>query len=681
MHRRISLAALLCVAISACDGGDGGGKHGRDDGGNDDGRDGAGGRHGDDGRDAGTDRDGSNGTVDGGNGEDHGDGAVGRLDGSDRPDGGSEGDGGRGGTDGGNGGAGGKPVCTAQCLSRKCGTVVDSCGNPSSCGTCLAGEGCAGEGACLLPGTVDDFGSCDTAIYSLEGRKGHWYFYRGTDIGCVPGSCNGVSAPPWGSVCGAWTQGGATGTTNAYAGMGFGFNESGPTYDACSYDSVEISYASDQLVRMYAKWNATGSTAPRASVVLPATTGTKKTTVALSSFTGLVCSTLTELQFEPTNLSGFGIAVYSVRLRGAGSGDCAEGATRCTSGGGIEQCKSGAWTPSTCPNGTCVSDRCVASTATPVDIHGHLSVNGSRLVDQTGNVVQLKGISSHWLNYEEDGYALNRSALIWMRDNWKLSLIRAAMGVDATGGYLDSTAGKAAMLGQVETIIANAQAAGVYVLVDWHSHNAQNQLSDATAFFADIAKRYGSLPNVLFETFNEPLNVSWTGVLKPYHQAVITAIRNNDPDGHPNVVVLGTPNWDQDVDVAAASPLTGVNLMYTLHFYSCSHNAASGHLARAQSALAAGLPIFVTEWGATAADGGVGGTPGCYTEADAWHAWMDQNSLGWAAWKLDDCDYEVMTSGVADTSCILKLNAPVTGGWTATYLQGHGPYVVGKLQN
>jgi endoglucanase len=692
MLRWISLAALLFLVGPACgsDAAGGGGKKGRDAGGAGDGRDGGGGRDSGGGRDGGSGRGG-----DGGRHGAIGDGSDGRdaATGDDRDGGGGSGDGdgsnaggsdasrGTGGDGASAGADGGGPVCTAQCLSRECGTVVDSCGKASSCGTCLADEGCAGEGACLLPGTVDDFGSCDTAIYSLEGRKGHWYFYRGADVGCTPGSCNGVSAPPWGSACGAWTQGGATGTANVYAGMGVGLNEGGPTYDACSYDSVEVSYSSDQSVRMYAKWGGTGATSPRASVVLGATVGTKRTTVALSSFAGLVCSTLTELQFEPTNISGFGIAVYAVRLRSAGSGDCANGATRCTAGGGIELCKGGVWTPSTCPNGSCVSDRCVASTATPVEIHGHLSVNGSRLVDQAGNDVQLKGVSSHWLNYEEDGYALDPTALIWMRDNWKVSLIRAAMGVNAAGGYLDSAAGKAAMLGQVETIIANAAAAGVYVLVDWHSHDAQTQQASATVFFADIAKRYGHLPNVLFETFNEPLNVSWATVLKPYHQAVVTAIRDNDPDGHPNVVILGTPNWDQDVDVAAASPLSGTNLMYTLHFYSCSHNAASGHLARAQSALAAGLPIFVTEWGATAADGGVGGTPACLTEADAWHAWMDQNDIGWAAWKLDDCDYELATSGVADTSCILKLNAPKTGGWTSAYLQGHGPYVVDKLKN
>jgi len=103
-----------------------------------------------------------------------------------------------------------------------------------------------------------------------------------------------------------------------------------------------------------------------------------------------------------------------------------------------------------------------------------------------------------------------------MRDNWNLSLIRAAMGVHGTGAYLASSAGRANMKAQVETIINNAVNAGVYVLVDWHSETAHLEQADALAFFADLSARYGDLPNVLFETFNEPLNVSWTATLKPY---------------------------------------------------------------------------------------------------------------------------------------------------------------------
>jgi len=235
-------------------------------------------------------------------------------------------------------------------------------------------------------------------------------------------------------------------------------------------------------------------------------------------------------------------------------------------------------------------------------VHGSLKVVGTKLVDKNGTPVQLKGVSSQWLNYEGDGFATSLDALIWMRDNWKLSVIRAAMGVDPDqkGAYLYSAAGKTNMQSQLETIINNAVKAGVYVIVDWHSHMADQYTTEANAFFTDIAKRYGQYPNVIYETYNEPLKVAWS-TLKQYHQNVYVSIHNWDPD---NVILLGTPNWDQDVDVAAADPMAGdTNIMYTLHFYACTHNSAKGQMAKAKSALASGLPIFVSEWGATTADG------------------------------------------------------------------------------
>jgi aryl-phospho-beta-D-glucosidase BglC (GH1 family) len=552
-------------------------------------------------------------------------------------------------------------------------------GGTSAC-ACSTGKICAAEGRCILPGTIDDFGSCDVDIYAAEGRTGTWFAYMGSGVSCDMVSCAGVSTPPWGTVCGAWIAGGLYSSLgDVYAGVGVGLNGPGVTYDACGYSSVEVTYATDQAIRMYAKWNNTGELGTRTYVVLPATTGTATTTVSLSSFTSLVCGKLTEFQFEPTSITaGFGIAVYGLRLLGTAPVTCSDGDVQCLSGGGVQKCVGGAWTSSTCATGeTCVGNRCVAAAATPVQLHGNLSVSGTQLVDQSGSPVRLKGVSSQWLNYESDGYATNLTALVWMRDNWKLSVIRAAMGVDPnqTGAYLYSAAGKANMQSQVETIIQNAVAAGVYVIVDWHSHMAEQYTTEANAFFKDISQRYGQYPNVIYEDYNEPLDVPWTD-LKQYHQNIYVSIRSYDADLNQNVILLGTPNWDQDVDVAAENPMAGdTNVMYTLHFYACSHNSAYGQLAKAQTALANGLPIFVSEWGATAADGGVGGTGVCTTYADEWHSWMDSNNISWAAWKLDDCDG--MT--VADTSCILKLSAPVTGGWTSDYLNGHGPYVVGKL--
>ncbi|MCX4240317.1 glycoside hydrolase family 5 protein [Paraliomyxa miuraensis] len=300
---------------------------------------------------------------------------------------------------------------------------------------------------------------------------------------------------------------------------------------------------------------------------------------------------------------------------------------------------------------------------TPVERHGQLHVAEGKLRDESGEPVQLRGVSSMWLNWEDDGYAEDPTALRWMRNNWGLSVIRASMGIEPEGAYLQDPEHARA---QVQTIVDNAIAAGVYVIIDWHDHEAQEHQAEAVEFFRSIAATYGDVPNVIYEPYNEPLQVSWSDVLKPYHEAVVAAIRQEDPD---NVVILGTPNWSQYVHHAAADPLDGDNLMYTLHFYACTHGAQLRNLGT--RALGDGAALFVTEWGATHADGGLDGEV-CLEEATAWHEWMNENHVGWTAWKLDDCG--------RDSSCLLQPDAPLSGGWTSEYLFGHAPFVRARMQ-
>ncbi len=297
-----------------------------------------------------------------------------------------------------------------------------------------------------------------------------------------------------------------------------------------------------------------------------------------------------------------------------------------------------------------------------VSVNGQLRVEGTQLVNEQGVAVQLKGPSSMWLNWENTGYASDPDGLRFLRDNWQASLIRAAMGVNVSGAYLtDPERAKA----QVKAIVDLALELGLYVIIDWHDHEAEAHQEEATAFFTEMATQYGSYPNVLYETYNEPLQVDWVTIVKPYHEAVVAAIRAVDPD---NVIILGTPNWSQYVDRAAANPVAGTNLMYTLHFYACSHTTALRQ--RGDAALAKGLPLFVTEWGATNADGGVTGEL-CLDEAFAWTDWMDLNKISWTAWKLDDC---------TDLSCYFRSGTPKTGNWTDEQLNGHGPFVRDRMR-
>jgi endoglucanase len=298
----------------------------------------------------------------------------------------------------------------------------------------------------------------------------------------------------------------------------------------------------------------------------------------------------------------------------------------------------------------------------PVALHGPLRVDGAFLVDQAGAPVQLKGVSTMWLNWEQN-YAGSKEGLRWLRDNWGLSVVRAAMGVEPANAYLASPG---PMMAQVRTVVRNAIDLGVYVIIDWHDHQGQLHLDEANEFFAAMAEEFGAFPNVFYETYNEPTRVSWSDVVKPYHESVTATIRALDAD---NVIILGTPFWSQQVNVAARDPVAGENLMYTVHFYSCEHGAAQ----RGQAIEAANLqtPIFVTEWGATVANGGTDPQGMiCLTEAQAWHDFMNERQISWAAWKLDDC---------TDLSCLFKAQAPRTGGWTDEWLNGHAPFVRDRM--
>src|SRR5690606_6941617 len=152
--------------------------------------------------------------------------------------------------------------------------------------------------------------------------------------------------------------------------------------------------------------------------------------------------------------------------------------------------------------------------------YGQLSISGNKIVDKNGDAVQLRGMSFFWSQWMGQFY--NKETVKWLVDDWQCTVVRAALAVDEADGYITNPdVEKAKIIAVVVTCIEE----GIYVIIDWHSHHAENYLDEAKTFFSEMAQKYGDYPNVIYEPYNEPLEVSWTGVLKPYHEAVIAAIR------------------------------------------------------------------------------------------------------------------------------------------------------------
>ena len=278
---------------------------------------------------------------------------------------------------------------------------------------------------------------------------------------------------------------------------------------------------------------------------------------------------------------------------------------------------------------------------TLIDIHGLLEVNGNRIVNKNNEPVSLAGNSFFWSN---DGWGgekyYNSEVVSWLKEDWNTSIVRASMGVEDPGGYLDN---KTANKDRVKIIIDAAIQEGIYVIVDWHSHHAEDYVDEAIIFFEEIASLYGDNDNVIYEIYNEPLDISWSETIKPYAISVISAIRAIDPD---NLIVVGTPEWSQRIDLAAADPIIGFpNIAYTLHFYTVYHHQWLRD--RASAALDDGIAIFVSEWGSI-------GYSIVDTEANNWMTWCFTNKIIHCNWAVNDKEEEWS---------ILVPGASINGNW------------------
>nr|AJD14760.1 beta-1,4-endoglucanase [Pratylenchus goodeyi] len=263
--------------------------------------------------------------------------------------------------------------------------------------------------------------------------------------------------------------------------------------------------------------------------------------------------------------------------------------------------------------------------------HGKLKVSGTQLLGSDNQPVQLRGMSLFWSNFPEGSPFFNEQTVQCLKCNWHADIVRAPMGVEEAGGNKGYLADPATEMAKEEAVIDAAIKNCMYVLVDWHYTSATAYPDKAEEFFKKMAAKCAGKCNCLYETWNEPTQVDWSSTLKPYHEKVIAAIREQDKDG---VVIAGTPTWDQDVDKAADDPIKDkTNVMYTLHFYAGEGSHKQPLRDKAAAAIKKGLPLFVTEYGTTPASGD--GTPDL-AETQKWYDFLDENKVSYINWSISN---------------------------------------------
>lgn len=293
---------------------------------------------------------------------------------------------------------------------------------------------------------------------------------------------------------------------------------------------------------------------------------------------------------------------------------------------------------------------------------GSLKVQGTKLVDENGQAVQLRGISTHGIAWYPE--YVNEEAFRIFRDEWNVNVMRIVLYTAEYNGYCTG-GNKDQLWTLVRQGVQYATARDMYTIVDWHilsDGNPNTYKEEAKKFFGDLSKELAGHNNVIYEICNEPNGGTTWDDIKSYANEVIPVIRANSDA----VIIVGTPNWSQYVDQAAASPITGYdNIMYSLHFYAATHKDDLRN--KMVAAIEKGLPVFVTEYGICDASGN-----GSIDEAQAnqWIETLNRYGVSYVAWNL---------SNKNETSAIIRSSVTKVNGFTDSDLSASGQWLKNML--
>ena len=272
---------------------------------------------------------------------------------------------------------------------------------------------------------------------------------------------------------------------------------------------------------------------------------------------------------------------------------------------------------------------------------GQGRIYGSCQGVKDGAEVQVRGMSLYWSLMPQAVEFWSEEGISTMVNDMKIQIVRAAMatgnedwkgewnGIQLKGYASDSEHQKQFVKTVVEAAIKN----DIYVIIDWHSHEAHKQTDAAKNFFKEMAETYGKYDNVIFEVYNEPQQIPWSDV-KNYANQVIEVIRQYSD----NLVLVGNPSWDQNPSDAIGNEVSDSkkNTAYTLHYYANSHNwegtyswGGESEGVKGEKTIKAGLSVFISEWGTADASGAGNPDQG---RNQSWQEYVNKYQLSWANW-------------------------------------------------
>lgn len=288
----------------------------------------------------------------------------------------------------------------------------------------------------------------------------------------------------------------------------------------------------------------------------------------------------------------------------------------------------------------------IASPGTPFKSLG-LRVSRNRLLVD-GNPITLRGVCTGDVILARAGRT--GADFKTLAKDWNANCVR--IGVAPTSWRNEP---RARILGELKREVRAARAAGLIVIIDWHTIGwpdgyfqiptwqgspkdlYDGSLSLALDFWKTCATTFRDDPHVAFQLWCEPvfnaedwkteLGSTWK-IIKPHFQTLTDAIRANRA---PNLVLASGNRWAYDMVGIKQSLLPDSNTAYEWHVYAGHDNNDPQEWSKKLDGLHQIAPVVVTEWGfEEKTDGHYRGTAKSFGEK--FLKFIEDRKMGWTAW-------------------------------------------------
>lgn len=272
----------------------------------------------------------------------------------------------------------------------------------------------------------------------------------------------------------------------------------------------------------------------------------------------------------------------------------------------------------------------VIAHAAPLALH----TSGNKILNSKNEPVRLRGVNVASLECTSDGHGYILKTVEVAIHDWHVNTIRLPLTQDRWFGKMpEQSNNPAAYRALVHQITDYCATNNCYIILDlhwsdcnvWGRQVGQHSMPDKNSveFWKDFAPQFANRPEVIFDLYNEPHDISWEiwrdgGVIKDVpnvewqkrdpatFQAVgmQTLLDTVRVAGAKNVVIVGGLRWAYDFPVQPLTDPHGRGVIYASHCYDNKGESVDTWAKNLEQA-AGKFPVIVSEFGGAAKPGKV----------------------------------------------------------------------------